>query len=364
MRILVDAMCSEYGGIATYVNNLLATWPDIFPDDEIHVLAPEGTSVPDRGVTVHRQALRRPVAVFRPLWQTVRLHALTRRLDVDAVLATLPATTVLRPGRPVAVVVYDLRHELRPEQFPPRRRLLRLVSYRRGYAIADAFISISQRSLDDLHDRHPRTTRVPGVVAHLAADHVAGWRRTDAAPYAVAFGHHTNKNTDLVIDAWERLARDPDTPAPPTLRIIGLPGVERARVSALLADRGLTDVVEVAPFLPDAEFESVLASTSLVVFPSDFEGFGLPVLEAMRLGVPVVVGPDRAVLEIAGGHATVMDGWTVDALVDAVRRGLATDAPAVRAAAEHAARFTWAATVRRTRAALELITAQRPAVAR
>ncbi len=57
----------------------------------------------------------------------------------------------------------------------------------------------------------------------------------------------------------------------------------------------------------------------MIVFPSDFEGFGLPVAEGMRLGKAVVIGPERATTEVAGGHAFVMADWTADALADAVR---------------------------------------------
>jgi glycosyltransferase involved in cell wall biosynthesis len=88
------------------------------------------------------------------------------------------------------------------------------------------------------------------------------------------------------------------------------------------------------------------------VFPSDFEGFGLPVVEGMLLGKPVVVGPDEAVLEVAGGHAAVMSGWTSSALADAVRAGLAMSPDQLAAARAHAAEFTWERTTRQSRAAV------------
>lgn len=351
-------MCAEFGGIATYARNLLATWPVLFPDDELHVLtsAGEGDDLArGAGIVAHRYRVPRPAAVFRPIMQTVAVSRVVRRVGADAVLATLPSTTLWKPSVPVIVVVYDLRHELRPEQFSRRRRLMRRLSYGRGYAIADGIISISQRSLDDLHVLHPHRARVPSSVAYLGADHVDQWVGETREDYAIAFAHHTNKNPDLVVEAWRRLVTDrPEPGAVPVLKLLGLSGRRRSDMSRLVTRLELSEHVELAPFLPDREFEAVMAGSRLVVFPSDFEGFGLPAVEAMRLGIPVVVGPDRAVLEVAAGHATVMAEWSADALAAAVTEALKLDSTSLAAAAQHAAAFTWAETVRRTRAALEL----------
>ena len=114
---------------------------------------------------------------------------------------------------------------------------------------------------------------------------------------------------------------------------------------------GLTDLVTVLPWLDPPSFRQQFASASLVVFPSDYEGFGLPAVEAMRLGIPVVVTPDPALLEVTGGQATVMDGWDAGSLARAVPQARRLPAEALARARAHAAGFTWrrtAATVRET----------------
>ena len=97
----------------------------------------------------------------------------------------------------------------------------------------------------------------------------------------------------------------------------------------------------------------------MVVFPSDFEGFGLPVVEGMLLGKPVVLGPEPATNEIAGGHAAVAADWTAAALADAVRRARAMTSGELEAARAWAATFTWERTIRQTREVLAGLVGER-----
>jgi glycosyltransferase involved in cell wall biosynthesis len=271
---------------------------------------------------------------------------------IDVVLATLPSTGMRHPGAPLAVVVHDLRHELRPAQFSRGRRLLRRVSYDRAYALADLIVSVSQRTLDDLHRLHPATAATPSVVVHHGADHVLTWGGAAGTGPAVAFAHHTNKNPDLVIAGWAD-ATSRGEPMP-RLTLLGA-GSDRERLAALAADRGVGHLVEPVPYLPDQELRGVFGNAAMVVLPSDLEGFGLPIVEGMLLGIPVVIGPDPAALEVAGGHAAVMDGWTPRALADAVAEAGRFDADRLVAARAHAAAFTWRRSAEQTRSALASI---------
>ncbi|WP_165807059.1 glycosyltransferase [Nocardioides currus] len=322
MKILVDALPADFGGIRTYAQHLLAAWPATAPDDEVHVLLADDSHLPvPDGVVAHRVPLGHRRSLSRAVAQSRHLPRLVRELRPDAVLATLPSTTVRRLGAPLVVVVHDLRHDLRPDQFGRVRRVLRRVSYARGYALADAHLAISRRTLDDLHTVHPRTRSTPSAVVHHGADHVAGTPGAGARTGpVVTFAHQTNKNADLVRAGWRVLGPDA-----PELVVLG------------------------DPYVPDEEYAAWLGRAAVVVMASDFEGFGLPVLEGMRLGVPVVVGPDPAMLEVAGGHAFAMTGWTPDEVARATREALAADGAVVAAAIDHAASFTWARTVSGTR---------------
>ena len=349
MKVVVEIISAEYGGIRTYVEHLLRTWEVTHPGDELLVVVPETSTVPTFGHQRVELAVPRPETLFRPVVQTWRTPRIAREFGADAILATLPSTTLLKSRTPTGIVIYDLRHELRPEQFTRGRRLLRGISYSRGYQVADGILSISQRSLDDLHELHPRTTRVPAAVTHLGADHVLEWPGVAGSGPAITFAHHTNKNQSLVIDGWaDGLARGLPMPA---LTMLGV-GRARERLAREIGARGLSDHITLAPFLPEPDFQRLMKSTSMVVFPSDFEGFGLPVVEGMLLGAPVVIGPERATMEVAGGHAAVLADWTPQAVADAVARATGFDRAHLERARAHAAEFTWARCVEQTRSFL------------
>jgi len=171
--------------------------------------------------------------------------------------------------------------------------------------------------------------------------------------HAVAFGHYANKNVQLVVEAWSVLKnRGMDFP----LVIVGLGDDNRRSVLERIRNLGLENSVTASPWLPPQAFRRSLVSARVVVFPSDFEGFGLPVIESMLVGVPVVISRDPALLEVAGGFATIAEGAGPDALATAVSKAVSLSPEALDAAKCHAASFTWKRSAQAVRNALHEVT--------
>jgi glycosyltransferase involved in cell wall biosynthesis len=349
VRVLVNALPVRGTSLGVVTENLLQGWDET---DDVHVVLRPGVELElPASMTVHPVGGQRFVAMERTVPE------LCRSLGADAMLGVTPATTIGPLPCPRVIISLDVRHEMRPHQFSYRTRLLRGVSYGIGYRRADAIVTISHRTREDLLRVHPWLRRQTITVAQLGADHVLAWPQAEpgGAEYALAFGQWGNKNVGLVLEAWARLLREGADP--PGLVIVGLPEADRVTVQADVASRGLANLVTVKPWLDPDDFKREFTGASLVVFPSDYEGFGLPALEAMRLGIPVVVTPDPALFEVTGGLATVMDGWDAAALARAVPVARAQRKEEIERGVRHASAFTWKRTASEVRATLAACTA-------
>jgi glycosyltransferase involved in cell wall biosynthesis len=353
VRIVIDAIpVVPFGGYAVTLEGLLRGWEQLGTGDEIHVLLAEGVELElPASADVHRFRVGKPEVARRVLVQSRAARSVCRAVDADVFLAAIPTTAMAPVGCPKVITVHDLRHELVPEQFSRSRRLLRKLSYGIAYRQAAGVICISERTRTDLVRSRPWLRDKPVFTVHWAADHVDSWPRERSpgrAGYALAFGHFPNKAVERVIDAWEILRARGEARS---LILVGLSGPLQEEILERLRASGLDDLVTPLPWLDDRQFRAYFASAGLIVFPSDFEGFGLPAVEAMRLGIPLVVSADQALLEVTGGNATVVEGDDPGSLADAVSAAWATPQRELDRARAHAGR-SWEDVARETRMAL------------
>jgi glycosyltransferase involved in cell wall biosynthesis len=352
MHLVIDAVVVSRGSSAVVIEHLLRGWREEAPADRLTlVCGPDGAAfdVPE-GVTV--ESLRAPaLGPLSGLWlRSFGVRRAAKALQADAVLSGVPASGLLGTSCVRGLILYDLRHELRPEQFSRLTRLARNISWRWSMSHVDGIYTISERTLDDLRALHPRlATR--GVAAPLGSDHAALWRTTepDVGPYALAFGHFANKNVTAVLEGWATFCR---THPAWRLRLVGMGAADRAAAAALVESLGVSAQVELMPWLDDDAFAACFAGAALVVFPSDFEGFGLPAVEALRLGIPVVISSDTALREVTGGHASVARSVGADDLRAAMEDAIARTPDQREAGRRHAAGQTWSRTARTIRDSL------------
>lgn len=349
MRVVIDAIPVRSGGFAVALEEMLAAWQQLETDDELQVVVsqPAELAIPS-SVHVHRVAVGWPEALRRPTVQARELRRLCRETDADVMLAMLPATAPVSVGVPKVITVYDMRHELLPQQFTLFARVSRRVAYSVGYRQAASITCISERTRSDLLRLHPALAGKATVV-RFGADHVDKWpsgNPTSREPYALAFGHFVNKAVDRVIEAW-RILKQSGTAKP--LVVVGLAEQSRAVVRERIEAAGLTDLVTPLEWLDPDSFRERFASAGLIVFPSDFEGFGLPAVEALRLQIPLVISDDPALMEVTGGHAAVTSGRTPRSLADAVSRAWNMTHDDLAAARSWVESLTWARMASETR---------------
>jgi len=152
-------------------------------------------------------------------------------------------------------------------------------------------------------------------------------------------------------------------PGEPALVLVGHAGREQPRLAALAAELGLGGRVRFTGWVTDADLEGLYALARLFVYPSLHEGFGLPVLEAMRRGVPVACADATSLPEVAGDAAAYFDGADERAIAATLRRLLDDPAAAselARRGPARAAGFSWERCASETLAAYERARRTRP----
>lgn len=263
--------------------------------------------------------VRPPLAssLHRVLWEQTRLPGLLSRTGPDifhALVNVLP----LRCPVPGIVTVLDLSFERTPEAIPPGRRMYLRAMCRHSVGQATRVVAISRTTADDLN----RLYRVPGDridVIHVPVD--AGFRPEmqagDPGSRAVLgvperyFLHvgtlEPRKNLGWLIDAfiaWHAggAARRAGA-ADMHLVLAGARGWENADFHARVRKHGAGDRVHCTGFVPPEHMGALYRAASACIFPSRHEGFGMPLIEAMACGVPVLCNDIRVFREITQGHA-------------------------------------------------------------
>lgn len=163
-----------------------------------------------------------------------------------------------------------------------------------------------------------------------------------ADPYAAFVGNlELRKNVDVLFQAFTQVrAVHPEA----QLVVVGQPGVGWEGISARHAKLLDSDAVRVVGYLPDAEVAAIVRGARVFVYPSRYEGFGIPPLEAMAAGTPVVAAKTSALPEALGDHARWVGPDDVDGIASAIGDHFDgdPDPASIEAARQWAAEFTWA----------------------
>jgi glycosyltransferase involved in cell wall biosynthesis len=240
------------------------------------------------------------------------------------------------------VTVHDLGWEIHPELYERRVRLMYRALFPWAVRRADRFIAVSRHTADDLIRRAGVPASRIDVVYH-GLDPIfrppADPPKVDD-PYLLAVGGVSpRKNTRRVIEAFTRWRATGGQRRSYRLLVTGTSlDSEVSRDSA-----GLPEGVVLLGYVPTAELPRLYAGASALLYPGVYEGFGLPILEAMACGAPVVTSTTGAAPEIAGEAGVLVDPFDVDSIAAGLERVTEPEeARRLRAlGVERARGFTW-----------------------
>lgn len=363
MRIAIDAraLLGQSTGIGTYTRGI-ATALGARPTHEIALFSPR--PLPD-GLRGGPWTVRADSHPFGILWLQTTLPRRLRNWGADVLLAALtiaPATGTV----PFVSVVHDLTAWTNPEWHSRRTIVGFLPLWEKTVERAARLLCVSQATARELVRRYPETRPRVRVVPHgldplfspssdpRAAERT---RRRYAAGsrFVLYLGTlEPRKNVERLVAACERLwARRRSRP---DLILAGGIGWKTSSLARRIARSPFRDKIHQIGYAPRDVACELYRAADAFVYPSFVEGFGLPVLEAMACGVPVVASTAEALREVAGDAAIYAPPDDVDALAAAIERALEDDGTRERLRAAGPARageFSWERAGRDTLIALE-----------
>lgn len=288
------------------------------------------------------------------------LPGLARRAGVE-VLHSLASTGPAWGAQRRVVTIHDVIYRVHPEAHSRVRglgmRLLVPLAARSAHRVIAPSRSTASDLMRLLHVSSERIDVVPeGVGSSPVSPTEPSTLRTrldlgDRAIVLSTSAKRPHKNLMRLLDAWSML------PTPrPLLVLPGYPTAHEQELRRHAADQGVADDVRFLGWISPADLEGLYQAAECFVFPSLYEGFGLPILEAMARGVPVACSDRGSLPEVAGDAARMFDPEQPQSVADAVMellhderlRGRLREAGLVQAA-----RFTWSAAALGTIASYE-----------
>jgi glycosyltransferase involved in cell wall biosynthesis len=357
LRVGMDAraLTSPAAGVRRYARELLRSLVALGEDLDLIALGGDPEAVPE-GVAHVEESTHPPTNLG---WSLVGLPQTAQRARLDVLHA--PAYTApLWGAPPVVLTIHDVSYARHPEWYPYRRDVVRRAFYRRSARRARLVLTDSEFSESEITAAYgiprDRIAVVPlGVDARFSpssSPNCCELPQEVSGPFVLHVGDlHERRNLPTVVDAVLAARRHFGGAAAVSLV---LAGVDRGVGDGLCAIAAEADVPEAVVKLGPVSEEllvSLYRCAAALVYPSFYEGFGLPTLEAMACGTPVIASRAASIPEVVGDAAILLDptdiaGWT-DAIVNVVnddnRRGQMRSKGLARAA-----EFTWTRTARLT----------------
>jgi len=351
LRVGIDgrAFTSPAAGVRRYVSALVPALKAADPTLELVALGGDRDAVP-ADVAYVAEPWHPPTNLG---WSAMGLPRAAARAPVDVIHA--PAYTApLWSSAPVVLTIHDVSYERHPEWYPYRRDALRRMFYRRSARTAARVLTDSEFSAGEIAAAYQipreRITVAPlGVSDHFAPSDRPGETLPAGitSPFLLHVGDlHERRNLPLIVQAMFEAQRRPGMPP---LSLV-LAGVDRGigdRLRAYARELKSPDAVVCLGPVSDSQLLTLYRGAAALVYPSRYEGFGLPVLEAMACGTPVIASRAASIPEVLGDAGVLLDpddepGWAdaIAALVnDEWQKGRMQKAGLTRAK-----EFTWART--------------------
>jgi len=368
VKVLLNALqAGNRSGTGHYAAKLARWLPDVSGDMEIVTLWPRGVARSLDDGHSRRSILCDVRSPSQRVWlDQVGVPRIGRRLGADLIHYPANVGNVLR-GKHTVVTVHDLSFFFEPKWFRPERGAYYRFATRRSVRHARRVLADSHSTANDLHEM----LGVPEdriAVTPLGVDmqfqpvpeeerQLVRERYGLPSVFLLYVGTlEPRKNLVRVVEAFDRIAGDWEG----HLVVAGREGWKTGRLMRAIEQSAYRERIHLPGFVEGADLPAVYGAAHAFVWPSLYEGFGLPPLEAMACGTPVLTSDVSSIPEVVGEAALTVNPYDLEAIASAMY-SIATDGPlraGLRAKGRiQAGQYTWRRTAERTceayRAAVE-----------
>jgi len=332
LRIGIDAhsVGTKLGGNESYAVNLIEALAQIDSVNHytIYVTTSEArdrftnrwSNFKVRSTLPHTPLIRIPISLSAELRK--------RPVDVLHVQFTAPPFCPC----PVVVSIHDLSFEHLPETFKRRSRTQLRLTVRHSARRATRILSLSEHTRRDIIETYRIDAEKVSAIPLAAAEHfgpVNDNRELQrvrhnygiAGDYILCVGSiQPRKNLARLIRAYALLRGNSSADKLPKLVLVGKCAWLYDETLRTLEKTGVKDTSVVTGYVPESDLPALYSGALCFVYPSYFEGFGLPPLEAMKCGAPVIVGDRTSLPEVVGDAALSVDPFNIEAIAAAITR--------------------------------------------
>ena len=353
-HLLHGASGYRSAGIHTYIAQTLRHLPQVDPALRLTVFTSHPPAELDRAVEVRRSRWKTERPLVRILWEQMVLSGAVRQVQADLLHATAFVAPIV-PRGPTVVTIYDLSFALFPQYFRGFNQTYLRLGTRWSARRARRVIVISEQTKRDVHTQYGVPldridVAYPGVdqtLGRAAPEQVAQFRQRKNLPekFLLFLGTlEPRKNLVMLVRAFSELKRAcPDA----VLVLAGGIGWLTEDLFAAIEQSGVKESVICPGYVAAEEKTLWYSAATAFVYPSTYEGFGLPPLEAMACGTPVITSNAASLPEVvgdAGWQVGPEDGRGWSAAMQRLWCAAADRAELAERGLRQAQKFTWRAT--------------------
>lgn len=332
MRIAIDAhsVGTGLGGNESYATNLIEALAGIDSTNQytLYVTRDEAVAKFENRWSNFAVRQTRPHTPLIRIPLTLSAELRKNPVDVLHVQFTAPPFAPC----PVVVSIHDLSFEHLPETFKRRSRTQLRLTVRRSARKATQILALSEHARADIISTYGISPDIVTAIPIAAADRfcpvvderdLQRVRHTYgiAGDYILSVGSiQPRKNLGRLVAAYARLRRTNGNLKLPKLVIVGKRAWLYGETLRAIKESGVSDSVILTGYVPEADLPALYSGALCFVYPSYFEGFGLPPLEAMKCGAPVLAGNRTSLSEVVGDAGLLVDPLDTDAIASGIAR--------------------------------------------